>query len=1293
MVKQKTAKKSFRFLFVLAFAFAMSMFMTSAAFADGTAGVDSWQSLENALDNGAETIVLTDDITAGENSNPLIVTGHVSIDLRGHTLNRGLSNASQAAGDGYVIKVAGAEGELTIEALSGGSITGGNNSDNGGGVIVENGGSLTLNGGIISGNKCKGNGGGVYVQSGSFTMWRGEITDNLAALDGGGVALFDNETTGQGSTLSLHSTVVIDGNKKVTDGNAEKNNVYLDTSNDKIILDEHSQLKDSAIGVTMKTPGVFTSSNGVKASEYAEFFSSDDNKFDVQADGNELKLVTAPDTYDVWVGATQVTKENKGDVLGDGKVKFKPAVSDDTPATLTLNNPTIKDVYRNSYTAVIYSTLDKLAIKGKATLTNPDTTHSSTGIYATGCDVELNGEFTVKAGAGAYGIAARNLTVSGGTVDVKNSIITVTNDFTITGGDVIVKSSDVSVNTLGKIDIRGGSLDATTSSDYGVAIHSKGEITIADDLGITKPKCGAVGEKEDEGNKYWTVLDGENVASSVTIEPAFTVTFDDGQGSTLRTEAVKAGQAATAPADPTREGYAFDGWDKEFSNVTSNLTVSATWVQTYPVWVGATHVTEKNKDDILGDGGKAKYDPDSSILTLDNPSIKDVYSNGPGSFDACIYTEKYLFIKGKATLTNVRSNTNSNGIYATDQLKLDGDFTINAGYYGIHAKNFGMPGGNVNVTSDAGFYANNILITGGTLTSAAKVCGLEASKKIGLDNNMSIVSPRGGDIVTSTLGQWVVDASGNRAKVVVISEKSNLKLVTFSAGYKDNSGREIILKADTVESGQGATAPADPTRPGYTFVGWDTDFSNVTEDLTVTAKWKENVVPVETDQYAVWVGATKVTKDNRDDVLGDGGKVKYDPVTNTLTLDDPEIKDVYKADSDAFDACIYSKLDSSLVIKGKATLTNVQSKRNSHGIYASGHDVKLDGDFTVNAGYYGIIARDLTVSGGTVTVESKAGVRTQNNIDVKGGTLISISSGTYGLYANNDINIGEGLSIVRPAGGTIEKNSEFGYTYIQDADGNAAKQVIISSEPDWYFVTFSDGQGGTLKTEAVKGGKAATAPEDPTREGYTFGGWDKDFSNITEDLTVTAKWKQNGGGGATISIKNAKVVLSASAFAYNGKIRKPAIKKIGGKALKAGTDYTVKWSNKSSRNVGAYTVTITGKGNYTGVTKATYKINPKGTSLKKPAKAKKAITVKWKKQSAKMAKSRITGYQIQLATNKKFTKNKKTVNVKGYKKVSKKVTNLKGGKTYYLKIRTYKTIKGKKYYSKWSKVKAIKTKK
>ena len=76
-----------------------------------------------------------------------------------------------------------------------------------------------------------------------------------------------------------------------------------------------------------------------------------------------------------------------------------------------------------------------------------------------------------------------------------------------------------------------------------------------------------------------------------------------------------------------------------------------------------------------------------------------------------------------------------------------------------------------------------------------------------------------------------------------------------------------------------------------------------------------------------------------------------------------------------------------------------------------------------------------------------------------------------------------------------------------------------------------------------------------------------------------------------------------------------------------------------------------------------------------------------------MSKLRITGYQIKVATNKGFTKNKKLVTVKGASKVSKKITKLKGKKKYYVKIRTYKTIDGVKYYSKWSKVKSIVTKK
>ena len=75
-----------------------------------------------------------------------------------------------------------------------------------------------------------------------------------------------------------------------------------------------------------------------------------------------------------------------------------------------------------------------------------------------------------------------------------------------------------------------------------------------------------------------------------------------------------------------------------------------------------------------------------------------------------------------------------------------------------------------------------------------------------------------------------------------------------------------------------------------------------------------------------------------------------------------------------------------------------------------------------------------------------------------------------------------------------------------------------------------------------------------------------------------------------------------------------------------------------------------------------------------------------------MPSSRISGYQIQLATNSEFTKNKKTVKVKGYKKVSKWVKKLKSAETYYVRIRTYKTIGKKRYFSSWSEMMTVKTK-
>ena len=95
---------------------------------------------------------------------------------------------------------------------------------------------------------------------------------------------------------------------------------------------------------------------------------------------------------------------------------------------------------------------------------------------------------------------------------------------------------------------------------------------------------------------------------------------------------------------------------------------------------------------------------------------------------------------------------------------------------------------------------------------------------------------------------------------------------------------------------------------------------------------------------------------------------------------------------------------------------------------------------------------------------------------------------------------------------------------------------------------------------------------------------------------------------------------------------------------------------------------------------------PKSTNTKKIKAAKKAISVTWKKVSG------VKGYQIQVATDKKFKKNKKTVTIKKQKTTKTTVKKLKAKKKYYVRVRTYKTVNGKKVYSAWSKVKSVKTK-
>ena len=169
-----------------------------------------------------------------------------------------------------------------------------------------------------------------------------------------------------------------------------------------------------------------------------------------------------------------------------------------------------------------------------------------------------------------------------------------------------------------------------------------------------------------------------------------------------------------------------------------------------------------------------------------------------------------------------------------------------------------------------------------------------------------------------------------------------------------------------------------------------------------------------------------------------------------------------------------------------------------------------------------------------------------------------------------------------------------------------------------------------------------------------------------------------------ISIAKAKITKIKDQVYTGKKITPKVTVKLGKKTLKQGTDYKLSW--KSNKAVGTATVTVTGQGSYTGKVKANFNINPKPVTLSSVKSAKKQqLTVKWKKGS------RITGYEIQYGLKKNF-KDAKTVTIKKAKTTGTVLKKLKSKKTYYVRIRAYKTVKGKKYYSAWSKTlkKAVK---
>ena len=270
--------------------------------------------------------------------------------------------------------------------------------------------------------------------------------------------------------------------------------------------------------------------------------------------------------------------------------------------------------------------------------------------------------------------------------------------------------------------------------------------------------------------------------------------------------------------------------------------------------------------------------------------------------------------------------------------------------------------------------------------------------------------------------------------------------------------------------------------------------------------------------------------------------------------------------------------------------------------------------------------------------------------------------------------------------------------------GNQNESIYFICE---YDSTYKVSLSSTELAYTGKARKPAVTVKDVNGKVISSSNYKLTYSNNTKIGQATVKVTFTGSKYSGSVSKTFYIVKANNKITVNDEFTKTAksssqsfklgAKATGGKLTYASDNDKIKVDSTGKVTIaknysGSAAITIkAGNSNYKTVTKkVTITVKPAATTLKsvKNSTAKNAskgkLTVTWNKLSY------VTGYQIQYSTSSSFKSGNKTVNVKGASSVSKAITGLAKNKTYYVRIRTYKTIEGKKVYSSWSAKKSVK---
>ena len=434
----------------------------------------------------------------------------------------------------------------------------------------------------------------------------------------------------------------------------------------------------------------------------------------------------------------------------------------------------------------------------------------------------------------------------------------------------------------------------------------------------------------------------------------------------------------------------------------------------YPIELFGVTVTEGNAADILGDG-KASYNAETNTLTLDGVDVDHDNPNSEYQALRVVKSSINVEVKGKNNLLQVSPMRPVIEVESGD-LRIFGDkdaelrlYEVGIGIRGDQTEQYrvAVEGCTLFILTEG---SGNALQADSLYIDAANVT---LGSKYGVAWQSWNANKNGGLVLKhAVLKEGVVNVDD-----YMLFEPVPEYTVTFL----DKDGN--LIEKQTVFEGEDAVAPEAPEVEGMTFLGWSLPISEITKDITVQAEYEHIVCHVE---FHDWDGKVVYQQDL---FWGSKADRPIDPYREGYTFTGWD-KD-------------FSAVKEDMVITAQYAI-------NTFTVRFYDHNDQVISTQTVNWNEAALEPELAAWEGHTFTSWSADFEHVQSDLDIKP------------IY---DVQV--------------------------------------------YKVTFLGFNDTELKVENVEYGKNATAPSAPEVDGYTFTGWDKDFDNITEDLTVKAVYEKN----------------------------------------------------------------------------------------------------------------------------------------------------------------------------------------